>query len=184
MRDATNLRPACTVSGEAARKRWRVALSAFILVTLAMQARAVFTLTDDYPFASNSMFSFYRSAKTPVYDLYIEVESATGFWRRLDPDPDLGFPSSETFRRLFFGRWYGSTNEMFPQGRFHSDDPAHFNARMAQFFRSVTSSMRVRGQVPIAFRVAVQQLRPSEATALLVGTYSVATGIFTAVQHD
>ena len=125
-----------------------------------MQVWAVVDYRDDWPFASNSMFSFRREPDGHVYDLQLTVE-VEGQWRRLAPTNDHGAEDDESFRRLFFTRWYGSTDADYPQRSFAHDDAAAFAARMGQFCRAVDSEMHKRGQQVEALAIIVVELEPA-----------------------
>jgi len=113
------------------------AFSALVMVVLVgLQLWAIVEHRDDWPFASNSMFSFARRPNEAVYDLDVRLE-VEGRWRALDPVGDLGFPNAEGFPRVFFSKWYGSTDPTFPQRTFSTDDRAHFVQRMTEFCRDV-----------------------------------------------
>lgn len=131
-----------------------------ILVIIGMQVWAVVDYRDDWPFASNSMFSFRREPDGHVYDLQLTVEVA-GRWRRLAPTEDLGAEDDESFRRLFFTRWYGSTDADYPQRSFAHDDPSAFSARMGQFCRAVDSEMHKRGQQVEGLAILLVELEPA-----------------------
>lgn len=124
-----------------------------------MQVWAVVDYRDDWPFASNSMFSFRREPDGHVYDLQLTVE-VDGQWRRLAPVDDLGAEDDESFRRLFFTRWYGSTDADYPQRSFAHDDAAAFAARMGQFCRAVESEMHQRGELVVGLAVTLVELHP------------------------
>ena len=138
----------------------RATASLFILAIIGLQAWAVVDYRDDWPFASNSMFSFGREPDGHVYDLQLTVE-VDGSWRRLAPTDDLGAEDDESFRRLFFTRWYGSTDPDYPQRSFAHDDPATFVARMGQFCRTVASEMHERGQPVEGLVVTLVELEPA-----------------------
>ncbi len=126
---------------------------------IGLQVWAVVDYRDDWPFASNSMFSFRREPDGHVYDLQLSVE-VDGQWRRLAPTNDLGAEDDESFRRLFFTRWYGSTDADYPQRSFAHDDAAAFVARMGEFCRAVDSEMHERGQQVEALAIVVVELEP------------------------
>jgi hypothetical protein len=86
----------------------------------------------------------------------VEVDGA---WRPLDPAGDLGLAHPEYFRRLFFSRYYGSTDGSFPQRSFSTDDPADFEARLTSFCAAVHRSMTDRGGRPTAVRVELVERR-------------------------
>jgi hypothetical protein len=136
----------------------RAVISIFIFVLVGLQAWAILAYRDDWPFASNSMFSFEREPGEQVYDLRLRVE-VDGRWRRLAPVTDLGAPDEESFRRLFFTRWYGSSDPEYPQRAFDRDSRQAFVARMSEFCRTVEEEMASRGMRPEALAVAVAELR-------------------------
>ncbi len=112
---------------------------------IGLQVWAVVDYRDDWPFASNSMFSFRREPNDHVYDLQLTVE-VDGRWRRLAPTQDLGAEDDESFRRLFFTRWYGSTDPDYPQRSFAHDDPPPSRHGWASSAGTVDSEMHARGQ--------------------------------------
>jgi hypothetical protein len=138
----------------------RATATLFILAIIGLQAWAVVDYRDDWPFASNSMFSFGREPDGHVYDLQLTVE-VDGRWRRLAPADDLGAEDDESFRRLFFTRWYGSTDPDYPQRSFAHDDPAAFAARMSDFCREVESEMHDRDRQVEGLAIVLVELEPA-----------------------
>jgi hypothetical protein len=129
------------------------------VVLIACEAWAVVGYHDDWPFAVNAMFSFHRTPNQPVYDLYV-VASGPGPSRRLDPVADLGAPNTESFRRMFFARWYGSTSTRFPQRGVDDDDPGRFIERMDAFCKAVATELVRRGErAPTEVSIEIDRLQ-------------------------
>jgi hypothetical protein len=139
----------------------KVLATSAIVAVVGLQAWPLAWNLDDWPFASNSMFSFHRDQAEPVYDLVIRVETA-GSWRRMEPAADLGYPDGETFRRQFFAAWYGSSDHSFPQRTFSDDDWGRFSTRMTLFCRILAAEMATRTEPPTAMRLSVATLRAAE----------------------
>jgi len=165
------------------RKQAKFVVSVFIVAIIAIETVAIVTLTDDWPFGSNSMFAYYRTPDDPVYDIVVFVEERAGQPRRLDLTADLGVIDTESFRRMFFSRWYGSTDPRFPQGHLQEDTPAAFSERMTTFCQRVVQVMEERGSAPVALQFEVHRLeRGGDAWVTtgqtLVGSYRVSEGQF------
>jgi hypothetical protein len=159
--------------GEAGRsgRLARALASYFIVALIACEAWAIVGYHDDWPFAVNAMFSFHRAPNQPVYDVYI-VASGSGSSRRLDPVADLGAPNVESFRRMFFARWYGSTRNDFPQRGVSHDNHARFVGRMEAFCRAAVTEMVVRGE------------RPPQTLTVEMDRLQRAAGTWVATDHD
>jgi hypothetical protein len=136
-----------------------------VLVLVGLQVWAMAGYRDDWPFAANAMFAFPRHDAEPVYELDVLVE-VEGSWRRLDPEADLGLAHPEYFRRMFFSRYYGSTNGQFPQRMFSSDDRARFEARLTAFCRAVARSLTDHGEAATALRLELVERRRRDGTWL------------------
>jgi hypothetical protein len=134
-----------------------------VIVLIGLQLWAMAGYRDDWPFAANAMFAFPRQTSEPVYELDVLVEVEAG-WRTLDPKADLGLAHPEFFRRMFFSRYYGSTNGQFPQRMFSSDDRARFEARLTSFCQAVEHSMTDHGETPSALRVELVEQRRRDGT--------------------
>ena len=127
----------------AVRATWRkLAVSGFVLALVGLQALAVAGRFDDWPFAANAMFSYRRSASEPVYDLEVRRYDSSGAVHVVDPVHDLKAPSKLEFRRMFFSRWYGSSDPDFPQRGLTPLEPGEFDTRMLVFCRAVRDSLR------------------------------------------
>ena len=165
-------------------KTWhKIAVSILILTLLAFQLIAILGPFDDWPFASNSMFAFFRTPADPTYDLAIMVDDGTGSLRRLDPVKDLGLFNQDAFRRLFFGKWYGSSDPSFPQGKYPNDTPAAFAARMTDFCQKVAAVMGRNGKTLVAIHLEIRQMKRQDEAWVAqdqkeIGTYQVAEGQF------
>jgi hypothetical protein len=109
------------------------------------------------------MFAFPRQDSEPVYELDVLVEVEAG-WRPLDPKADLGLAHPEYFRRMFFSRYYGSTNGRFPQRRFSGDDRARFEARLTDFCHAVQRSLADHGESASALRLELVEQRRHDGT--------------------
>ena len=165
--------------------KWqKFSVSLFILALIGLQTVAILGPHDDWPFASNSMFAYYRTSDDPVYDLVILIENAAGEIRRLDTAADLGVPNTDAFRRLLFSRWYGSTDPRFPQGHHPDDTPDLFTARLTDFCQRVVIVMERRGETPAAIRLEIRRLEREGNTwvtheSKLIGRYQVSNLQFT-----
>ena len=165
-------------------KTWhKVAVSIFILMLLTLQIIAILGPFDDWPFASNSMFGFYRTSDEPAYELVIQVDDGTGTLRSIDSKKDLGLSNPDAFRRLFFGKWYGSIDPAFPQGKYPGDTPAAFASRMTDFCQKVADVMRRSGMSPVAIRLEIRQMKRQDdawvaQNETVLGTFQVADGQF------
>jgi hypothetical protein len=135
----------------------KLMVNALIVTTIVLEVRSIVGPYEDWPFTSNTMFAYYRSPETPLYDLRFTVYDESGFARQLEPRADLGTPDHEAFRRLVFSRWYGSTDPHFPQGHVASDSAA-FVARMADLCRQITTVMHRRGQPVAALGIEVDRV--------------------------
>src|SRR5215510_2133403 len=99
----------------AGRARRKLAVSGFVLALVGLQAWAVVGRFDDWPFAANAMFSYARAPPEPVYDLQVLRYDDHGDAQVVDPVHELKATSRLEFRRMFFSRWYGSTDPDFAQ---------------------------------------------------------------------
>jgi hypothetical protein len=157
--DAPSLAPAARSTRRGPSRLERIGASCLIVVLLGLEVWAVAGYHDDWPFAVNAMFSFHRTPSEPVYDVFVTA-SGLGASRRLDPRTDLGAPNTESFRRMFFARWYGSTSSRFPQRGVVHDDPARFIDRMDAFCKAVTAELARRGEaVPATVSVEIDRLQ-------------------------
>jgi hypothetical protein len=167
----------------------KLLVSAFILTLLAFQLVAIIGPFDDWPFASNSMFAYYRVPGEPAYDIAILLEDETGQVRRLDPVRDLGVPSADSFRRLVFSRWYGSTDPAFPQGKYPDDSRAAFVARLTDLSRKIVNVIRRRNPAApaiTAIKIDLRTMLPqgngwTSQRETPIGHYSVASDQFSLV---
>jgi hypothetical protein len=167
----------------------KLLVSAFILTLLAFQLVAIIGPFDDWPFASNSMFAFYRVPNEPAYDIVILLEDETGQSRRLDPVKDLGVPSADSFRRLMFSRWYGSTDPVFPQGKYPDDSRVAFASRLADLSRKIVNVIRRRNPAApaiTAIKIDLRTMLPqgngwASRHETPIGHYSVASDQFSLV---
>lgn len=145
--------------GKSMKTSSKLLVSAFILILLTLQIVAIIGPFDDWPFASNSMFGFYRVPGEPTYDIVILLEDEMGNVRQLDAVKDLGVPSADSFRRLVFSRWYGSVEPFFPQGKYPDDSRAAFAARLTDLSRKIVSVVRRRNPAASAITAVDIELR-------------------------
>jgi hypothetical protein len=139
-----------------------------VMGLIGFQLWAMAGYRDDWPFAANAMFAFPRATSEPVYELTVVVK-VEGAWRALDPQSDLGLAHPEYFRRVFFSRYYGSTNGRFPQRTFSSDDRARFEARLTEFCRAVDRSLGDRGETVNALRLDLVERHRRDGTWVAAG---------------
>jgi hypothetical protein len=164
---------------------YKAAVSLFIVLLVGAEVYAIAGPHEEWPFTSNTMFAYHRTADAPVYDLVLTVTDADGATRRLDPARDLGVANPEAFRRMFFAQWYGSTDPRFPQGHPPADGPEAFTARMGVFGARVVAVLRRRGDPPAAIGLSLVELTRTGDGAYTpqrhwpIGAYAVDTHAFT-----
>jgi hypothetical protein len=145
------------------RQLARIGPALLVIALVGFQLWAMAGYRDDWPFAANAMFAFPRVNSEPVYELSVVVE-VEGAWRPLDPRTDLGLAHPEYFRRVFFSRYYGSTNGRFPQRTFSSDDRTRFEARLTEFCRAIERSLADNGESATALRLELVEHHRRDGT--------------------
>ena len=159
---------------------WRkAAVSSFVLALIGLQAWAVVGRFDDWPFAANAMFSYSRTPDEPVYSLSLLRFDRNDAAHIIDPVRDLDAPSDLEFGRMFFGRWYRSTDPGFAQRGLAPAEPGDVNARLLVFCRAVSDELRLHHDDAEEIEVAVAEVRRDRGTWTVgawraVVTYDVA----------
>ena len=126
----------------------RVAAALLIMSVCGLELRAVLGPHEDWPFTSAPMFARYQTPDDPVFELSFYVEDPIGTTLELDPQAHLG-TGELGFRRHFFARYYGSTDERHPSGHFPRDGRAAFRERLAAWMKLVVAAyVKKRGHAP------------------------------------
>lgn len=126
----------------------QVGAALLIASVCGLELRAVLGPHEDWPFTSAPMFARYQAPDAPVFELSFYVEDPKGTRVELQPQEHLGM-GELGFRRQFFARYYGSTDELHPSGHFPRDGRAAFRERIALWMKLVIAAYtRKRGHAP------------------------------------
>lgn len=122
----------------------QVGAALLIAVVCGLELRAVLGPHEDWPFTSAPMFARYQAPDDPVFELSFYVEDPKGTIVELRPQEHLGV-GELGFRRHFFARYYGSTDELHPSGHFPHDARAAFRDRIAAWMKLVARAYARKG---------------------------------------
>lgn len=176
---AANRRRAPTCGSEASAvgteaSRWhKVSASVLIVALVGLKAWAIVGPYEDWPFTSAPIFAYYVAPGSPVYDILFHAEDTDGRSWPIRSFRDLGM-GELSFKRLFFGKYYGSTDPRYPDGHHPNDTPEAFAARLGDFCGRLAAVMARRGRAPVAIRIEVHEVAGKHvAKRRVVGRYDV-----------
>jgi predicted DCC family thiol-disulfide oxidoreductase YuxK len=162
---------ACRVGEPTVFHRW--AAGAFILAVLAVAAAGPVLHLEDWPLTCAPMFATRVEDDAARYSFRFHAVDAAGKSTELSSEV-CGVPELR-LKRIFFARFYGSTDPSCPYGRVPGDTPAAYEDRMSDFFSRIDRAAP-RGTREI--RLTVVRETGGAPERHVAGTYSCETRRF------